>query len=105
MKLSVIKTGGKQFVVREGSVITVEKMSNDHKKGDKVSFGDVLLTCDGSATEVGAPLISGAKVEAEILEVGRAKKVEVIKYHAKSNYFKNRGHRQPFAKVKITKVA
>jgi large subunit ribosomal protein L21 len=105
MKLNVIKTGGKQFVVREGSVITVEKMSDDHKKGDKVSFADVLLTCDGNATNVGAPLISGAAVEGEILEVGRAKKIEVIKYKAKSNYFTNRGHRQPFAKVKITKIA
>jgi large subunit ribosomal protein L21 len=105
MKLNVIMTGGKQYVVREGSVLTIEKLSDDHKKGDKVVFDRVLLTSDGEKTNVGAPVVAGAKVEAEIVSAGLARKVDVVKYKAKSNYMKTRGHRQPYAKVKITKVA
>jgi large subunit ribosomal protein L21 len=70
------------------------------------SFGEVLLSDNGKdATTIGAPFIEGAKVEAEIVKIGRAAKVTVIKYKAKSNYFKKRGHRQPFFEVKITKLA
>lgn len=105
MKLNVINTGGKQYVVREGSVVTIEKLSDDHKKGDKVIFDRVLLTADGDKTNVGAPVVAGAKVEGEIISAGLARKVNVVKYKAKSNYMKTRGHRQPYAKVKITKVA
>ena len=105
MKLNVIQTGGKQYVVREGSVLTVEKLSDDHKKGDKVVFDRVLLVSEGDSTKVGTPVVSGAKVEAEIVSVGRAPKISVVKYKSKSNYMKTRGHRQPYAKVKITKVA
>jgi large subunit ribosomal protein L21 len=73
--------------------------------GDKVTFGEVLLTDSGTETKVGAPMVSGAKVEAEIVEIGRHKKVQVIHYKAKSRRFKRAGHRQPFTKVLITKVA
>lgn len=105
MQFGVFKTGGKQYTASVGQVITIEKLPGDLEKGSKVSFDEVLLIDDGSTTKVGAPTISGAKIEATIEAIGRAQKVDVIKYRAKSNYFKKRGHRQPFMKVKITKVA
>ncbi len=101
-KIAIIETGGKQHLVTEGSVHTIEKIKGDHKAGDTVSFDKVLLVDDGSAVTLGAPYIDGAKVSAEILNEGRSKKVTVIHYREKSRYFKKAGHRQPFAKVKIT---
>lgn len=105
MNINVIKTGGKQYKVSEGSVVKIEKISDEIKEGDTVTFDQVLLVDDGSTTKVGTPTVSGAKVIAEVVEIGRSKKVDVIKYKAKSRYFKLRGHRQPFMKIKVTKVA
>ncbi len=103
---AIIKTGGKQYLVEEGSTVRVEKLKGDHKVGDKVAFTEVLLSDNGKdATTIGAPLIKGASVEGTIAKIGRAPKVTVIKYKAKSNYFKKRGHRQPYFEVKITKLA
>lgn len=97
---SVIMTGGKQYKVASGDTIKIEKIK-DLKAGDKVVFDQVLFAFDGSAAKVGTPSVQGAKVEGEVVEEGRNKKVVVIKYKQKSRYFKNRGHRQPFLKVKI----
>ncbi len=102
MKLVVIKTGGKQYLAEKDTILTVEKFGKDLKKGDKVSFDKVLLTDDGKTTKVGEPMIDGAEVKAEVLEVGRGKKKLIFRYKAKSNYRKKKGHRQPFVKVKIT---
>lgn len=113
-EFAVIQTGAKQYMVTEGQTIKVEKIKGklgkggyaEMKVGDKVTFGEVLLSDNGKdATTIGSPFISGAKVEGEIVKIGRAAKVTVIKYKAKSNYFKKRGHRQPFFEVKITKLA
>lgn len=110
MNYAVIKTGGKQYVVAPGDLVTIEKLgrgaaTQDLKKGDPVTFSDVLLTDDGTTTTIGTPLVKGATVTGTVYSVGRAKKVEVVKYKAKSRYLKRRGHRQPFVKVKIDKVA
>jgi large subunit ribosomal protein L21 len=96
----VISTGGKQYRVASGDVVRIEKLEGK-KLGDKVVFENVLLSFDGNEAKIGTPLISGGKVEGEIIEEGRNKKITVIKYKQKSRYFKNRGHRQPFIKVKI----
>lgn len=101
-KIAIIETGGKQYVVTQDSVLNVEILSGAGKTGDAITFDKVLLIDDGSTTNVGAPYISGAKVSAELVENGRAKKVTVIKYRQKSRYLKKNGHRQPFAKVRIT---
>lgn len=101
---AVIATGGKQYLVRSGDIITIEKMDGTFAAGDKIIFDSVLLTDDGSATQVGAPFIKGATVGAEFVSAGRAKKIDVIKYQPKSRYYKKRGHRQPFAKVKIVTI-
>ena len=104
MTFVVIETGGKQYKVAAGDSIKIEKLSDTAKVGDIVSFDRVLLQDNGTTTTVGVPYIAGAKVQAEITEAGRGKKIEVIKYKAKSRYFKLRGHRQPYMKVKIAKV-
>lgn len=104
-EFAIIETGGKQYLVEEGVTVTIEKLKGDHKVGDTVVFDRVLLVDNGRDTSIGAPYIPGAKVLGEITNIGRAKKVTVIKYKAKSNYFKKRGHRQPYFAVTITKLA
>lgn len=100
-KFAVIQTGGKQYLVEEGSVLDIEKIETT---GGKVTFDNVLLTDDGSATKVGAPTVSGVKVLGEVVSEGREAKVTVIRYRPKSRHFVKRGHRQPFTKVKITEI-
>ncbi len=101
-EFAVIKTGGKQYKVSIGDVVSIEKIKGDHKVGDSVIFDNILLVDNGVDTTIGTPYISGAEVTGNIKEIGRGKKIEVVKYKAKSRYFKNRGHRQPFFKVEIT---
>ncbi len=98
---AVIKTGGKQYLVQEGQVLSIEKL--EAKEGEKVSF-DVLMKFEGEKVEIGTPDLS-SKVEAEVIEQGRAKKVEVVHYKAKIRYRKRSGHRQPYTMVKIVKIA
>lgn len=103
---AVIETGGKQYKVSVGDTLKVEKIKGDHKEGDSITFDKVLLVDNGKdATDIGTPYINGAKVEASLVEIGRSPKVTVIKYKQKSRYFKKNGHRQPFFKVKIEKIA
>lgn len=104
MMFAVIETGGKQYKVTEGDSVKIEKLSGNFKKGDIVTFDKVLLSDDGVHTTIGFPYITDANVRAEITGIGRYPKIEVIKYKAKSRYFKLRGHRQPYMKVKIAKV-
>lgn len=102
---AVIETGGKQYRVSEGDIITVEKLKGEYSDGDKIVFEDVLMIDDGKSSDIGTPTLSGKKVTGELLESGRSKKVNVIRFKSKSRYFKKRGHRQPFMRVKITKIA
>jgi large subunit ribosomal protein L21 len=102
MEFAVIQTGGKQYQVRVGDMVKIEKLPGAPKEGDALVFDKVLLVDNGIDTTIGTPYISGASVEGTLEKIGRAKKVTVIKYKAKSNYFKKRGHRQPYMQVKIT---
>ena len=108
MEFAVIQTGGKQYVVKPGDVIKIEKLSGyDDKrpeKGAKITFNEVLLVDDGDSTTVGTPFISGAVVEATLVEEGRARKVITQKYKSKVRYRNKKGHRQPFSEVKIEKI-
>jgi large subunit ribosomal protein L21 len=99
---AIIKTGGKQYMVNEGDVLTVEKL--DAESGAKVSFDEVLVVGDNGDVKVGSPVVAGANVEATVIENGKAKKVIVFKYKPKKDYRKKQGHRQPFTKVKIDKI-
>lgn len=104
MEFAVIQTGGKQYKVSIGSLVSIEKIIGEYKKGDKISFDKVLLVEDEKDTTIGTPYIVGAKVDAEIVEIGRARKILVVKYKQKSRYLRRNGHRQPFFKVKITGI-
>lgn len=95
---AVIKTGGKQYYVEEGTVLYVEKL--DAEANSKVTFDEVLMV-NGS---FGTPTVKGAKVEAKVLKHGKAKKIKVYKYKQKKSYHRTHGHRQPYTKVEITKV-
>jgi len=101
-KTAVIKTGGKQYLVQENDVISIEKLGKE--VGEKISFDQVLLVDDGSSAQVGAPFLAGVTVSAEIVENGREAKVLVQRYRQKSRSFKRNGHRQPFTKVKVTGI-
>src|SRR3989344_9428913 len=101
MEFAVIQTGGKQYKVSKGSFLSIEKIRGEYKKGDKISFDKVLLVDNGKDTTIGTPYIKGAKVDAEITEIGRARKILVVKYKQKSRYLRRNGHRQPFFKVNI----
>ena len=103
-EFAVIETGGKQYQVRVGDVITIEKMPGEFAAGDKVTFDKVLVVDNGSDTTIGTPYISGAAVQASFQEAGRHATVLVVKYKQKSRYMKRNGHRQPFMKVKIDSI-
>ncbi|HVV15430.1 MAG TPA: 50S ribosomal protein L21 [Candidatus Paceibacterota bacterium] len=103
-EFAIIETGGKQYMVSEGDTVKIEKISGTFAEGDTVAFDKVLMLDNGADTTVGEPYIKGAKVSAQIQKIAKAKKVVVIKYKAKSNYFKKRGHRQPFFEVKISSI-
>ena len=101
---AVIKTGGKQYHVAVGNTIVVEKLDGELAAGGNFTFSDVLLIDNGTDTKVGTPTLSGATVVAEFIESGRHPKIDVIRYRAKTRYFKKNGHRQPFMKFKITGI-
>jgi large subunit ribosomal protein L21 len=100
---AIIKTGGKQYRVNEGDVISVEKL--DVASGEKIVFDEILVVSNNGELQIGAPVVSGAKVEGTVLQQGKEKKVVVFKYKPKKDYRKKQGHRQPFTKVKIEKIS
>ncbi|MEA3449411.1 MAG: 50S ribosomal protein L21 [Patescibacteria group bacterium] len=101
-KIAIIKTGGKQYKVKEDQTLKIEKLNK--KNGVKVAF-DTLLTAstDGKEVNIGKPSL-GKKVTGEVLEQAKDKKVSVIKYKNKTRYLRNKGHRQNFTKVEIGKI-
>ena len=100
---AIIESCGKQYKVAEGDVVFFEKL--DTEEGKKVTFKEVVLLSDDKKVEVGAPYVKGAKVEGKVVEHGKGKKIIVYKYKAKKNYRRTQGHRQPYTKVQITKIA
>jgi large subunit ribosomal protein L21 len=102
MSLAVIATGGKQYLVAKGEKIQIEKLEG--KAGDKITFDQVLATISDKDYVLGKPAIEGAAVEAKIIKQGRGKKIEVLKYKAKSKYRRKIGHRQAYTEVEITKI-
>ena len=98
---ALIQTGGKQYKVSEGDILTVEKL--DVEEGSKVTF-DQVLAVNGTELTIGDPTVKGATVEATAVKNGRGKKVIVYKYKRKTGYHKKNGHRQSFTQVKIEKI-
>lgn len=100
---AIFVTGGKQYKVQEGDTIFVEKLEvND---GDKITFDTVLAAETDAGFTAGAPYVAGAKVEATVVKNGKGKKIHIIKYKAKKNEKKKMGHRQPYTKLQISKIA
>lgn len=100
--LAIIKTGGKQYKIKEGNKIKIEKIEGN--EGDKVQFSEVLFLGDEKAVKIGAPFLSGTKVEGKILAQEKDKKVWGIKHKAKKRYKVKFGHRQEVTQVEIVKV-
>ena len=100
---AVIVTGGKQYTVAEGDVVFVEKLGAEAET--TVKFDQVLAVLDGENTKIGTPVVEGAAVEAKVIKNGKGKKIVVFKYKAKKNEKSKMGHRQPYTKVEITKIA
>ncbi|BBB89743.1 MAG TPA: 50S ribosomal protein L21 [Methylomusa anaerophila] len=99
---AIIETGGKQYRVSEGDVLTIEKL--EAAEGESVDFDRVLTVVKDGEVVIGKPVVSGAKVTAQVVEHGKGRKILVFKYKAKSNYRRRQGHRQPFTKVRIEKI-
>ena len=100
---AVIVTGGKQYTVSEGDVLYIEKLNAE--ADETVKFDQVLAVVDGENTKIGTPVVEGAAVEAKVIKNGKGKKIVVFKYKAKKNEKSKMGHRQPYTKVEITKIA
>ena len=96
------QTGGKQYRVSEGETLQVEKLNAE--VGAEVVFEEVLTVVNDADVKIGKPVVEGAKVVAKVVEHGKADKIFVFKYKAKSNYRKRQGHRQPFTTVEITAI-
>ena len=99
---AIFQTGGKQYRVSEGDVITVEKIAAN--EGDVVTFDQVLTVVNDADVKVGTPVVEGAKITAKVEKQDKARKILVFKYKAKSNYRRRQGHRQPYTKVEITSI-
>jgi large subunit ribosomal protein L21 len=100
---AVFRTGGKQYRARQGERVRVERL--DAAVGDAVAFDQVLLVGEGAQVKVGAPLVSGGKVEAKVVSQGREDKITIIKFRRRKHYRRTQGHRQAFTEVEITSIS
>ena len=100
---AVIVTGGKQYTVAEGDILFIEKLEVEAEA--TVKFDQVLAVLDGENSKIGTPVVEGAAVEAKVIKNGKGKKIDVLRYKSKKNEKKHIGHRQPYTKVEITKIA
>jgi large subunit ribosomal protein L21 len=100
---AVIKTGGKQYTVREGDVIKVELLPSD--AGKEMQFTEVLLLADGDNIICGTPFVANAVVKADVVDHGRHKKIKIIKFRRRKHHMKRMGHRQYYSQIKITAIS
>ena len=100
---AVIKTGGKQYRVSKDDVVTIERLPGD--AGAKVEFDQVLMVGSGAGVTIGAPIVSGAKVIAELVEQSRGPKLIAFKKRRRKNSRRKKGHRQDLSVVRITEIA
>ena len=102
MTYAIIKSGGKQYRVEEGQSLKLERLSVD--TGKTVDFSDVLMVANDGDIHVGSPYVKEAKVTAEVLSQGRAKKIGIIKFKRRKHSMKQRGHRQYYTEVQIKDI-
>mgnify|MGYP001351050843 CR=1 FL=1 len=103
MSYAIIKTGGKQYKVKSGEILKIEKLP-DSKPETKIEFKEVLAYGDDKAIEVGAPTLSGAKVEAELVKNGKTRTILIFKKRRRHNSRRKNGHRQEYSIIKINKI-
>ena len=103
MSYAVIKTGGKQYKVKAGEILKIEKLQ-ESKPSSKVEFNEILAYGDDKTIEIGAPTISGAKVEAELIENSKNRTVLIFKKRRRHNSRRKNGHRQEFSNIRINKI-
>lgn len=99
---AVVKTGGKQYRVKEGDVLKVEQLAGD--VGAELNLTDVLMIADGDKVTCGSPLVAKASVKAEVVSHGRHKKIKIIKFRRRKHHMKHMGHRQNYTEIKITAI-
>ena len=103
MTYSVIQTGGKQYKVKASDILKIEKLQNS-KLESKIEFKEILAYGDDKKIEVGAPLVDGAKVEAELIENGKNRTILIFKKRRRKNSRRKNGHRQQYSLIKISKI-
>ena len=103
MSYAVIKTGGKQYKVKSGEILKIEKLP-DSKPESKIEFNEVLAYGDDKTIEVGSPVVEGAKVEADLVENGKNRTVLIFKKRRRQNSRRKNGHRQQFSLIRISKI-
>ena len=103
MSYAVIQTGGKQYKVKAGEILKIERLE-ESKPGSKIEFKEILAYGDDKSIEVGSPVISGAKVEADLVKTGKNKTILIFKKRRRKNSRKKNGHRQEFSLIKISKI-
>ena len=102
MTHAILETGGKQYRVKEGDVIFIEKLPEEPEA--TVTFDNVLAVTNGEDTKIGAPYVEGTSVEATVVKSGKAKKIIVYKMRRRKGYHKKQGHRQPYTRLQIEKI-
>ena len=103
MSYAVIKTGGKQYKVKSGEILKIEKLA-DSKHETKIEFKEVLAYGDDKIIEVGSPTVTGAKVEAELVKSGKNRTVLIFKKRRRHNSRRKNGHRQEYSMIRINKI-
>ena len=103
MSYAVIQTGGKQYKVRSGEILKIEKLPNS-KSDSKIEFKEILAYGDDRAIEVGAPTVQGAKVEANLIKNSKNRTVLIFKKRRRQNSRRKNGHRQQFSMIRINKI-
>ena len=103
MSFAIIQTGGKQYKVKAGEILKVEKISSK-KDGEKIEFNDILAYGDDKVAEIGNPIINGAKVEADLIKNAKNKTILIFKKRRRQNSRRKNGHRQQYSLIKIKKI-
>ncbi len=103
MSYAIIQTGGKQYKVKSGEILKIEKLP-DSKKNTKIEFKEILAYGDDKMIEVGSPTLSGAKVEADLIENGKNRTILIFKKRRRQNSRRKNGHRQQYSMIRINKI-
>ena len=103
MSYAIIKTGGKQYKVKSGEILKIEKLP-DSKPDSKIEFNEILAYGDDKTIEIGAPIVEGAKVEADLIKNGKDRKILIFKKRRRHNSRRKNGHRQEHTMIRINKI-